>query len=43
VVVSSRTDADARRRSAGAGADAFLAKTVDADELLGLVQRVTAP
>ncbi|MET0769698.1 MAG: response regulator, partial [Solirubrobacteraceae bacterium] len=43
VVVSSRTDDDARRRSAGAGADAFLAKTAGAEELLGLVQRVTAP
>jgi CheY-like chemotaxis protein/HPt (histidine-containing phosphotransfer) domain-containing protein len=40
VVVSSRADGDARRRSSGAGADAYLVKTVDPDELLGLVERV---
>jgi len=40
VVVSSRSDDDARRRSAGAGADAYLVKSVEPDRLLGSLARV---
>ena len=42
VVVSSRSDDDARRRSAGAGADAHLIKAVEPELLLGSVQRAVA-
>ena len=42
VVVSSRSQDDARRRSAGAGADAHLIKAVEPELLLGSVQRAVA-
>jgi CheY-like chemotaxis protein len=40
LVVSSRSDEEARRRSTGAGADAYLVKSVEPDRLLGSLARV---